>query len=117
MVLFAQDYYLRKISAIFTIFPYFGNFSISWSAKKGQVRVFALCAVTFTRYNTKKPYFTGADADRYLANTCVGDLFLKSYFNKKRLQDNCFPLKFAEFLEKPVFTEHLRWLLLTIVCF
>ena len=25
----------------------------------------------------------------------------------------CFPVKFAKFLEIPIFTEHLRWLLLT----
>ena len=33
-------------------------------------------------------------------------------FIKKRLQDSCFPVKFAKFLRAPFFKEHLPWLLL-----
>ena len=45
-------------------------------------------------------------------------LFLKRYrpqtykFIKKRLWHRCFPMNFAKFLRAPIFTEHLRWLLL-----
>ena len=39
------------------------------------------------------------------ANTCVGVSFLirlqACNFNKKRLQDSCFPVKFAKFLRMP----------------
>ena len=35
-------------------------------------------------------------------------------FIKKRLQYNCFPVKFRKFLRTLVFTEHLRWLFLNI---
>ena len=34
---------------------------------------------------------------------------------KKRLQHRCFPVKFAKFLRTPFFSEHLCWLLLTIL--
>ena len=33
---------------------------------------------------------------------------------KKGLQHRCFPVKFAKFLRKAFFTEHLRWLLLNL---
>ena len=33
---------------------------------------------------------------------------------KKRLQDSCFPVKFAKFLRAPFLTEHLWWLLLQL---
>ena len=39
---------------------------------------------------------------------CQGQAF---NFVKKRLQNRCFPVKFAKFLKTPFFTEHLRWLL------
>ena len=46
---------------------------------------------------------------------------LGSYFNKviliKRDSSTYFPVKFAEFFRTPFFTEHLRWLPLTAVCF
>ena len=32
-------------------------------------------------------------------------------FIKKRLQNRCFPVKFAKCLNTPFFTEHFRWLL------
>ena len=35
-------------------------------------------------------------------------------FIKKRLQQRCFPVKFAIFLIKPFFTEYFRWLLLRL---
>ena len=38
-------------------------------------------------------------------------------FIKKRLQNRCFPLKFVKFLRAPIFTEHLRRLLLLHVQF
>ena len=34
---------------------------------------------------------------------------------KKKLQQRCFPVKFAEYLRTPFFTEHLRWLLLYLI--
>ena len=34
------------------------------------------------------------------------------YHFKKRLPNRFFPMKFAKFLRIPIFTEHLRWLLL-----
>ena len=34
-------------------------------------------------------------------------------FIKRRLQHRCFPVKFPKFLRTAIFTEHLRWLLLT----
>ena len=34
---------------------------------------------------------------------------------KKRLWYRCFPVNFATFLRTPLFTEHLRWLLLGCV--
>ena len=34
---------------------------------------------------------------------------------KKRLWYKCFPVNFAKFLITPLFTEHLQWLLLTMV--
>ena len=42
---------------------------------------------------------------------------LESYFNKERLQQKCFALKFTEFLRTPFFIEHFWWLLLTAMCF
>ena len=33
---------------------------------------------------------------------------------KKRIRYRCFPVNFPKFLRTPLFTEHLRWLLLTI---
>ena len=36
-------------------------------------------------------------------------------FLKKRLQYRRFPVKFTKYLKKPIFTEHLRWLLLKIL--
>ena len=33
-------------------------------------------------------------------------------FIKKRIQGRCFPVNFAKFLKAPIFTKHLRWLLL-----
>ena len=42
----------------------------------------------------------------FLQNTSSG------CFCQKRLQHKCSPVKFAKFLRTPVFTEHLRWLLL-----
>ena len=33
---------------------------------------------------------------------------------KKRLWHRCFPVNFARFLRIPFFTEHLRWLLLSV---
>ena len=33
---------------------------------------------------------------------------------KKRLWHMCFPVNFAKFLRTPLFTEHLRWLLLYV---
>ena len=46
----------------------------------------------------------------YLFNKVTG---LKIYkVIKKRLQHRCIPVKFATFLRKPFFTEHLWWLLL-----
>ena len=35
-------------------------------------------------------------------------------FIKKTLQHRCFPVKFAKFLKRPFFAEHIRWLLLEI---
>ena len=40
-------------------------------------------------------------------------LFLIFYSVKQRLQHRCFPVKFAKFLRKTFFTEHLRRLLQT----
>ena len=37
------------------------------------------------------------------------------HFIKKRLQHKSFPVKFAQFLRTPFFTEHLRWLLLSFL--
>ena len=34
---------------------------------------------------------------------------------KQRLWHRCFPVDFAKFLRTPIFTEHLRWLLLYLV--
>ena len=34
-----------------------------------------------------------------------------SLFNKKRLRHRCFPVKCANFLRTPLFTEDLQWLL------
>ena len=34
---------------------------------------------------------------------------------KNRLQNRCFPVKFAKFLTTPCFTEYLRWLLQVII--
>ena len=45
---------------------------------------------------------------------------LESYFNKIILikrDSKCFLVKFAEFLRTPFFTEHLRWMVLSAVCF
>ena len=36
-------------------------------------------------------------------------------FIKKILQHRRFPMKFAKFLKTPFFTEHLRWLVLSVV--
>ena len=36
-------------------------------------------------------------------------------FFKKSLQRRCFPVKFAKFLGTSFFTEHLRWLLLSMI--
>ena len=33
----------------------------------------------------------------------------------KRLWHRCFPMNFAKFLRTPFLTEHLRWLLLTLI--
>ena len=33
-------------------------------------------------------------------------------FIKKRIQQRCFPVKFAKLFKTPFFTEHLQWLLL-----
>ena len=38
-------------------------------------------------------------------------------FIKKRLQYRFFSVKFAKFLKTPCFTEHLQWLLLTVLRF
>ena len=38
-------------------------------------------------------------------------------FIKKRLQHKCFTVKFAKLLKKPLFAEHLQWLLLALVAF
>ena len=46
----AQGYYLSKICAIYSIFPNYGDFSISWLAKKGQAGVFVLYIVAFIGY-------------------------------------------------------------------
>ena len=43
---------------------------------------------------------------------CLCIYFVFIYF---RLQHKCFPMKFAKFLRTPFFTEHFRWLLLTII--
>ena len=36
-------------------------------------------------------------------------------FIKKSLQHNCFPIKFAKFVRTIFFTEHLQWLLHTLI--
>ena len=38
-------------------------------------------------------------------------------FIKRRLLHRCFPVKCAKFLRTPFFTEHLRWLLLSMLLF
>ena len=43
-------------------------------------------------------------------NTCARVSFLI-----KRLWHRCFPMNFAKFLRTPFLTEHLRWLLLTLI--
>ena len=43
-------------------------------------------------------------------------VFLKTCnFIKKRLEHRCFPVKFAKLLGTSFFTEHLRWLLLSLL--
>ena len=44
-------------------------------------------------------------------NTCTRDSFLITLLEKS-LWHKCFPVNFAKFLRTPIFTEHLRWLLL-----
>ena len=34
---------------------------------------------------------------------------------KRRLWNRCFPVNFAKFVRTPIFTEHLRWLLLYVL--
>ena len=45
-------------------------------------------------------------------NTCCRVSFLPAALLKKRLRNRCFPVNFAKLLRTPLFTEHLRWLLL-----
>ena len=56
--------------------------------------------------------FTGKHLCRRLFNKVAGPQ--NSNFIRKRLQNRCFPAKFAKVLRKSFFTEHLQWLLLTI---
>ena len=50
-------------------------------------------------------------------NVCVGVSFFNNVgslkacnFNKMKLKNKCFPVKFVKLLRKPFFTKHLRWL-------
>ena len=45
----------------------------------------------------------------------VPESFFNAILLKKRLWHRFFPVNYAKFLRTPFFTEHLRWLLLTIV--
>ena len=52
-----------------------------------------------------------------LENTCAGVFLIKLQacnFIQKKLQQRCFPAKFAKLLRTPFFIEHLRWLLLSV---
>ena len=54
--------------------------------------------------------FTGKQLCWSLFNKVAG---LKAWnVIKNKLQQRCFSVKFAKFLRTPLFTEHLRWLLL-----
>ena len=45
----------------------------------------------------------------------VPESFFNALFLKKRLWHRFFPVNYVKFLRTPFFTQHLRWLLLTIV--
>ena len=68
--------------------------------KKGVFRNFA----KFTgKHLYQRPFFRKVAARLRPANLL-----------KKSLWHRCFPVNFAKFLRTPFFTEHIRWLLLTL---
>ena len=55
----------------------------------------------------------------FLQNTYGGCFYIfnfKKQFLKKSFWHRCFSMSFAKFLRTPLFTEHLRWLLLNWFC-
>ena len=64
---------------------------------------------TFARMCSVKKVFLEISQNSQ-ENTCARVSFLI-----KRLWHRCFPMNFAKFLRTPFLTEHLRWLLLTLI--
>ena len=73
---------------------------------------FVLCFFLFyfLVFSFKFDYGTSRPPYKFLFNIVAA---LKACnFIKKKLQHRCFPVNIAKFLRTPVFTKHLRWLLL-----
>ena len=67
------------------------------------------CSQKFRKIHRKKKQCQSLFFNKIESLNCANLL-------NKGLWHRCFPVNFSKFRGKPVFTEHLRWLLLTLRC-
>ena len=86
--------------------PLFFSFGFSLSRSSRPQMFFKIDVLKISQYSQENNCFSVS------VNKVAGLKICN--FIKKRLQHSCFPVNIVKFSETPLFTEHLRWLLLPL---
>ena len=101
---------LRKVRVIMKTFAptFFDYFSLCLSKKKICDNEAVVCSQSFLRSSRSHIFFKKGVLKNF------ANLTGKHVCIKNRLQDRCFPMKFAKFLRTSFLTEYRQWLLLKL---